>query len=251
MTQNNQHLPNQYKNLLIVLLLLICIILGAISIFRPNGITIEQYNALEDTLRSTRDKDGLHKATIQSLEFENKRQLLSLKSKDSTIIWLQSVVKSFDGKIQNAIVLGISTAIKGTTPSTVLPGTFIIAGDTIHHYPKYESKWMNKWENGYILASKDSVYHLIKINNELEIIQGFKKKPLFSFKKIPLEIQVKNLNPNTETKELRDFTVKNPETRFGLGVNAGVCFTGDLQLKPYVGIGVQYTLIRFNKWGKH
>lgn len=239
------------KNVIIVLLLLALLATGAILIFQPKGISIKDYNALNDSLHSSRDELGRQTVMTKAIQFENEKAFLRLQSNDSTIRWLQQTIRSFDGKIQSAIVAALVTTNKGSTKTEVIPGDTIRSGDTLKLYPTYKAVWSNKWEIGSIRATKDSVYRDIKTINEFELTIG---KPARKFKNLfrepDLECTLKNNNPNTVTKELKSFTVKVPQKRFGIGFSAGVHINADLKVRPYVGLGINYNIIEFNLRGR-
>lgn len=240
-----------YKNILILLLLLAVMALGAIMFLNNrNSISKNQYDALNDSISSFRDKEGKHNAHVQVLEFQRAKDLIKLQTNDSTIKWLQKTMKEFKGEVRAAIVIGIQTASQGSHTTHVLPGDTVYSGDTVKLYPRYVSKWSNKWEVGEILATKDSTTHKIKINNELEIVTGYKKDRWIFFNSPELNVNIKNLNPNTITQEVKSFSVKNEDSRFGLGGSVGVTLHSDLSIRPYLGVGINYTLIKFKKWRK-
>jgi hypothetical protein len=159
-------------------------------------------------------------------------------------------MRDFKGEVRAAIVLGINTVSQGSSSTTILPGDTIRSGDTLKLYPHYETNWSNKWELGHIKATKDSIFRNIKTINELEIITGYQKNRWIFFNSPDLEVKVKNLNPNTVTQELRSFNVKNETNRFSLGASGGVMWIPGLNPKPYIGIGINYDIIRFKKWRK-
>lgn len=196
--------------------------------------TINQY--LQDELEVSVNKQGQQEATIKALQLQNELQFLTIKTKDSTIQWLQEVVKDYQGKLEYALVLANSTGSTGST-GTVVSYDTIIQTNTI--YPIYSTMWENKWERGYIRATKDSIFRDIKINNEYEITVGNKKT---GFLKREYSVSVLNLNPNTLTSELRNVSFKPKQRRIGLGIHFGYGITGK-GLSWYAGGGIQFRLL--------
>lgn len=239
-------LTNNTKNLIIILLLLFVMGLGAIIVFRKDSISIKNYEAIIDSLHTERDNMGRQTATIKALQFENEKAFTKIATNDSTIKWLQGVVKDFKGQVSSAVVAALGTIDFGGSGTTILPGDAVLLRDTIRLYPKYKTSWDEKWSKGEILATKDSIFRNIKIRNEMEMVIGEPKKGLkYLFKSPEFEVSIKNNNPNTETKELRSFTVKNKQKHLGLGLSTGACLSGDFKIQPYVGIGINYNIIEF------
>lgn len=202
------------------------------------------YNATQDTLRVTVNKLGQQTASISVLKAADTKQFLKLKTQDSTILHLQDVVKDYKGRLATATVLSNTTSDVGTTATVVsFPDT---SGNETKDilYPIYETQWNERWSVGSIRASRDSISRDIKVKNEYEITQGEEKRGLF--KPRILTVNVKNLNPNTETVELRVFTVDVPNKRFSFGVQAGygVLLNGT-GTGPYIGVGGSWTILKF------
>jgi len=204
------------------------------------------YEATQDSLRISVNKNGEQKASIKILATTNKKQFLQLETNDTTIQKLQKVVKDFKGKIHSATVLGTSTADVGITRTITLPGDTVFRGDTIIIYDTYTSDWNEQWSIGSIRATRDSIFRDIKIKNDFEITTGLASQGFF--KKRKLEVKIKNKNPNTVTKELRTFEIDVPNKRFTVGVQAGYGITMNgvsVGAGPYVGIGVGFTILKF------
>lgn len=199
-------------------------------------------DALSDDLHTYKDKDGLNNAYINNFKLSNAKDLLRIKTQDSTIKKLQDLVKDYKGKLQSAVVFGSSTNSNGTTITKYIPGDTVIIDSIAYVYPKYETQWSNKWETGYILAERDSIKRQIKIKNEYEITIGEPKSGLFS-RKQSSQVQIKNLNPNTETTELRSISVETRQKKLGVGISVGIALGKEFSLTPYVGLGLNYNII--------
>jgi len=189
---------------------------------------------LNDELELSTNKLGQQSATIQALQVQNELQFLTIQTKDSTIQWLQILVKDYRGKLEHALVLSNNT---GSTGSTVT----VIEYDTVTEikYPIYSTTWENKWERGFIRATSDSIYREIKINNEYEITVGKEKT---GFLKRAYQVRIKNLNPNTNTTELRNVSIQPKQRRIGIGLHAGYGITGK-GLTWYAGGGLYFRIL--------
>lgn len=193
-------------------------------------------------LKEYKSKEGLYVSQIAILTTEREKDFLKFKSKDSTILKLQEAVEEYKGKLRSVTIHSGRTTSKGGSITVINKTDTIIKDSLIYLYPTYESKWSNKWEIGSIIANKDSVFRDIKINNEYEITIGNVKNGIF--KKKTSEVIVKNLNPNTQTTELKTYEVIQKDKRINLGVQAGYGL-GLTTMKPttYIGVGVSFNII--------
>lgn len=230
------------KKIIIALIVSIVVLLGLLRWqSTKTKEAVDLTNAVADELEVSKNKLGQETASIKVLQAENEKALLKLEAKDSVIIWLQRAVKEYKGAVNTAIVLRNQSQSKGATETAVIRDTVIINGETkIADF--YETKWSNKWEDGYILARPDSIYRDIKVKNDYQITLGSVKNGWFKPKEY--EVQILNLNPNTTTKELRSFQVKQQPKRIAIGLQAGYGLgLLDFKTQPYVGVGIQYNII--------
>lgn len=230
----------------LVLILIGITILLSLLLFSKCGNYSELSNineSINDTLSIERNKLNQEIATIKVLQMQSEKDFLNLKVKDSTINWLQSTVKNYKGRLNTAIVISNTTTSKGASKTLISSKNDTIKIDSfIYIMPVYQTSWINKWEKGSIIASKDSIFRNISMRNEFEIIQGEPKNGWF--KKNEYLIQVKNLNPNTYTDELRSFNVYTKPKRFNLGIQVGYGLSLiNFKPIPYIGLGGQFTII--------
>lgn len=191
---------------------------------------------LQDELNFSVNRIGQQEATIKALRLQNQLQFLTIQSKDTTIKWLQRVVKDYQGELEHALVLANTTSSIGIT-GTVVEYDTIYESNTI--YPIYSTMWENKWERGCIRATRDSIYREIKISNEFEFTVGDKKTGFFKREYLASVI---NLNPNTLTTELQSVTFKPKLRRIGIGLNTGYGITGK-GFSWYAGVGFYFRII--------
>ena len=193
--------------------------------------------SLSTEVESTRDELGREASKSSTLLVTNKRQLLRIESGDSIIIELQNTVKSYKGKLRSAIILHNTTSGEVTTNT-------IIEYDTINNrvYPVYKGTFNTKWYKGSVIACKDSVFNNYKVINKYRITEG--KETNKWFKKKTYKTSILNLNPNTETTELKQVTITQNPKRVSLGLQIGYGINL-LTFKPvpYLGAGIQINLI--------
>lgn len=190
---------------------------------------------LSDSLQTSRNSLGEHEAKIKIIEASSAKAFTDLKIKNLEILALQELTKENIKNLTSASIIKTETIIKENSPSKIIEYKTI--NDTI--YPTYHSK-INKdgWIVGDITANKDSVYSNFKIKNEYDVV--FKKEKGVSY------AIVTNKNPFTETTSLKTFNVQAPkQKKFGIGFVAGYGMTGEGTLKPFIGAGVSYNIIRF------
>lgn len=201
---------------------------------------------LSDTLRTTRNSFGQEKSRTSTLETANTALFLNTKTSDSTVKWLQNVVSNYKKELKNS---GSATVFSGITTVNV-SGKTTITHDTT--WMPYESKYevpavystvlKNKWYNGTVIARQDSIHLDIAIENSYSVVIGEEGK--WWKKKTPF-VEVTNLNPYTKTKTLKSYEVSGAkDKKWGIGANIGYGFS-KTGLSPYVGIGIQYSLIKF------
>lgn len=201
----------------------------------------EVSDTASDTLETYRNKNGQLVGEIKSFDLVKKGVLLNLKTNDETIKALQDVVKGFEGKLAAAIVARSETSEKGATATKISGGDTVKSGDTVFIYPIYSTDWAEKWSEGIITASRDSITRDIKVKNDYSFTIG--KKSNAWFKKREVVVNMTNLNPNTATKELRSYNVKQQPKRLNLVVYGGAGYQFGVGIVPQIGIGLGYTLI--------
>lgn len=189
--------------------------------------------SVNDTLTKTITKKGEEK-TATDLLLGTVKDFKAMHASDSSSI----------GKLQKLVdKLSISaTYLNNVTHNNLYSATQgIIQHDTVigkdgikNIYPEYRDTIKNKWEDFKISANKDSFHIQYKVFNEFEIKQTWKRNGLFRHKTAIAEIT--NLNPHTETKDLKSFTVaENKGNRlrdFLFGVLASAILIEGLKIIP-------------------
>lgn len=208
---------------------------------KKNKETNAMYVAANDSLRFS--KDSLT-ASISVISTAREKDFLKMQTNDETIKDLQKVVKTYKGKLSQAIVASVDTKDTGATVTTVtdVDTVFRRVGDTVYveTSPTYATDWIDKWSIGEIIANKDTIYRQIWVKNEFEITIG-KPRKYNPFKKRVIEIQLKNNNPNAVVRTMRAYNKTVSDKRFGVSVNAGygllATFDGKVHHGVYVGVG--------------
>lgn len=200
----------------------IILIIGCYFFFERNTSTSGNIDnkALSDTLRTYRDKENKHVAEIKVLEGSIDDLKRQITTKDSTIIWLQSVVNR---KTRSATVAGITTNGSITTVPTIyyipIPSD---SGKCDTIYAEYRSHYEDEWITLNTIANRYSVKSDYAVRNKLEIVQEYRNNGLFKPK--DFVVQIRNLNPHTETTELRSFSIprRKPNRILWLMIGVGV-----------------------------
>ena len=200
--------------------------------------------SLNDTLKTWKDKDSLSHAKIQIIETEKTKDFLSLQSKDEEIIKLQKTVKQYEKQIKNqGSVTNFTSETKIITKDSLV--TDSVCGKCSFYFSN-SNPWFSVDASIYPTETPNqlSLSLDLKVKNEYSVIVGEEKQGLF--KKPKPFVEVLNHNPYSETESLRTYQVSNNVRvkRFGIGPNISVGFN-DKGFSWFIGIGLQYNLIRF------
>jgi hypothetical protein len=231
--------------ILIIVVLLLVYFLGC-SVVKSAKKENEQtnlINALGDTLKLTRLSDSSQKAAIQAFVTEKIKDFYTIKSKDSTIVALQDIVRQNEKKLKGG---GSAVVVKGET-SIVSSGPTIIEHtnyDTVDKpvFPVYKATIIEKrgWYTIKSRADKDSTHIDLTIANSYDVIVGKEKGKWFA--------NVTNHNPYSSIKSMRAYHVEVPETRqkrVNLAIFGGYGYNlqGEVRGTPLIGAGISYTIL--------
>ncbi len=222
-------MKTQIERIIYILIIFLCFI-GMYNGCNENKEKQNLLNSVNDTLIKTINKLGQEKASTDLLLGTYKDFKAMHVADGSTIGKLQKLV---DRLTISATYL--SNATGNTFVSVTQP---IVSGDTVKIdsilvlYPEYKTNYSNKWERFSITANKDSFAVDYKVFNEFNLVQAWKRNGIFK-RKTP-EVSILNLNPHTETKELKTFTVKEDKSNrlrdFLLGVLASAIIIEGINL---------------------
>lgn len=226
---------------------IIIILILAYFLFQARGQLTEQANlntALKDSVQTWRGKDGLNRAKIETLETSKSDEFLALASKDDAIVALQNEVRSMKRYLKKKG--SVTNFTSETSVDTSVPTEVVDNGTP---FPTYKSKFdLNGWVYGNSVATKDSTYYNLKVKNKYSLTLGVEPTGFLGLGKGKPFAQVKNLNPYSETQELKTYQVSSPKPkRWGVGPVAayGLNLGPVPQLGGFIGVGAQYSLIRF------
>lgn len=239
--------PNQIKNITGITII---VVLAILLMFQCNGRkeaeqTTANYEALQDTLHKTRNKNGELTVTISTLQDESYAALLMLKSNDSTVAWLKREVQKHKDLLK---AKGSSvTVIGSTTTFTDNIGTIVIfkdsiRGDTI--YPTYTAKSRDTtWIKYDVTMNRKSTEIKLTVKDKYSVILGDEREKWYKPRK-PVAL-VTSSNPYTNITEMRAFQVvdKTKPKRIAIGLHVGYGMT-IYGLSPVVSVGVNFDAIR-------
>ena len=207
---------------------------------------------VNDNQVTFKDKDSLNHTKNNVIE-GNTKEFIDLQVKDKEINELQELVKKYKKQLYNKgnatnftseTKVNNSFSIKKDTVETK-----IINNDTIklHKYIYDINLKDNKgveWITGNAVATKDSLHLQQKIINKYSVIIGEESQGWFKPKK-PF-VEVINLNPFSETTKVKTYQVETkPVKKIGIGPGIYYGIRNSFQSQVFIGVGVQYNLIRF------
>ena len=216
---------------------------------RRKRITVSNlYNSSQDTIRFWKNKDGENVARIFVLSSEKLGDFLKMKTKDDTIIRLQTLVKEYKKQLHNQ---GSATIIQTITEydTTYVTNNLL---DTIY-FPNATilDSISNRWISTKFGFDRGNTIFSLRVDNLYSVVIGEESRGLFR-KKEPF-VEVTNHNPFTETAMLRTYQVtQTKHSKWGVGPNISVSASPyykdgvfGFQFTPTIGIGFQYNLINF------
>jgi hypothetical protein len=207
--------------------------------------------AMNDTLKTWKDKEGNFKAKITSLETKNVETFTKWKTSNNEVIKLQALVTKYKKQLDkkgSATVITTNADIDISEPTIVYRDTTKPC-DPIYETPfeimgtgKYEK---TKWVWGIVTATKDSTRVGMRFHEEIDVVIGQEKTGFLGLGKPRSFAEVTLHNPFNKVLTLRSYsTTPLPAKRFGIGpvVAYGVGYKFAFQF--FVGVGINWNLIR-------
>lgn len=240
-----EHIKNLIKNPLFLLgVILVLVILNIRSCENRKKSEIERINlanSLSDTVSTYRDKNNNLISRISVLETENANIFLKIISKENEIIELQETVRQYKNKLEqggSVIIIGGDTDIGNTNPTVIVKVDTVYRDNIVYLYPTYKDSLKNEWIDYTTTINKDSASFNLKIYNKYRAIIGTEKGVTF--------VDVISENPYSSISALRAYqvSVKNPKT-WSVGISAGYGISDNFKLKPFIGVGIHKSIIRF------
>ena len=216
---------------------------------RRKRITVSNlYNSSQDTIRFWKNKNGENVARIFVLSSEKLEDFLKMKTKDDTIIRLQTLVKEYKKQLHNqgsATIIQTITEYDTTYVTNNLLDTIYFPTSTIL------DSISNRWISTKFGFDRGNTIFSLRVDNLYSVVIGEESRGLFR-KKEPF-VEVTNHNPFTETAMLRTYQVtQTKHSKWGVGPNISVSASPyykdgvfGFQFTPTIGIGFQYNLINF------
>lgn len=210
---------------------------------RADKENLQLVAALQDTLRHYKNKDSINVATISVIQTQSARDFYKLDLKDKQLKELQAVVEEYKktlkagSSVTNALIETVAI-LKAKKPEIIFQKGDTVWKDNIAYvYPTYKDTINNQWIKLKAKMGKDSSSFDLKVENKFSAIIGYKNRKPF--------VDLLTDNPYTTVKQLRVYQVSIPRPkRFGIGFSTGVTLDNNLKLAPYVGVGVNYNLLR-------
>ena len=171
-----------------------------------------------------------------------------MKTKDDTIIRLQTLVKEYKKQLHNqgsATIIQTITEYDTTYVTNNLLDTIYFPTSTIL------DSISNRWISTKFGFDRGNTIFSLRVDNLYSVVIGEESRGLFR-KKEPF-VEVTNHNPFTETAMLRTYQVtQTKHSKWGVGPNISVSASPyykdgvfGFQFTPTIGIGFQYNLINF------
>jgi len=204
-------------------------------------------SVLNDTLVVKKNSMGLLVAKIGVLESYKVKTFTQLKTQDSVVKKLQLLVVEYQNKIKgqgSVTIIGTLANVNTTVPTIIDSATTVV--NTIE-YPIYNSSFNLKgWVWGDVKASKDSTQINFKFKEEIDAVVGRDKTGFLGLGKGKPFVEVTLHNPYNTVKYLRTYTPKIPPVKkFSIGPSAAYGVDQNLNKSFFIGVGVNYSIIRF------
>tara|TARA_R110001632_G_scaffold8083_2_gene31709 strand:- start:912 stop:1607 length:696 start_codon:yes stop_codon:yes gene_type:complete len=231
MIYNKNIIKSSYKFISVIIILLLLLFASYFHNVSYKNNNLKNLNVLNQKITYHKNKEGKEIAAKLSLigEIENLNFLVN-SLKDSTK-QLKKLVKNFK-KVYTAVYSENIVKIDSIEiPYYIKTNDFNISFEVKKEFYSISGNSTNK---GLSLKS-------ISIPNKQSIVIGSKRSGFF---KNDYKINIINSNPYIKTTKIDGYAFKEKKKRYGLGFHLGYGFN-NLGTSPYIGFGVNYSLIRF------
>lgn len=167
-------------------------------------------NALGDTIKIWKDKDGLNRSKISVLESYRTQDFLTLQTKDKQILELQKRVKEYKDKLKEGSSV---TIIKGETVYDTIYETKDSIREILGEISIIDTV-DNKWITSVFGFNKDSTIYSLKVRNNYTVVIGEEKQGFLKPRKPFAEVI--NENPYSVTDTLRTYRVSTNTSSFDM-----------------------------------
>lgn len=250
---NVQTTNHTKRNTIIIVLLLLLGVL-AISWVKQRNSRLEKEDLLEAMtaeLEVWKDKDGLNRARIQTMETYNARDFLALTAIDSTMSDLQDLVREYRGELRrqgSAAIIASETRVD----TVYVPTDAVIDSTRTILSNRFSDEWLDldygfKFDTGLPIGlGIDSTNFNLTLRNRYSVVFGREKQGFLGLGRSKPFAEVKNYNPYTTTTDLRTYQVKlPPPKRFGIGPVVAYGIGPNGQVGWFIGVGASWTPIQF------
>jgi hypothetical protein len=222
----------------VVTIVIFCLLLVLIGFIRScdkpsEPIQSLDYQIANDSIAHYRDELNRLVVENRTLTTASLQDFLNFQQKEreynQEITRLQKLVKEFRKDMRGG---GVAIVTSSTSQAS---GQFETRVDTIEVYPTYRFDYdFEGWIWGNVVARPDFSEIEVNYKDELDIL--VKDNSVF----------VRGNNPFNQSYEVKSFRMPKPkEKRFGIGPAFNVGLNNNFSFNTSVGIGIQYSLIRF------
>lgn len=177
---------------------------------RERKESLNLINALGDTIKIWKDKDGLNRSKISVLESYRTQDFLALQTKDKQILELQKRVKEYKDKLKEGSSV---TIIKGETVYDTIYETKDSIKEILGEISIIDTV-DNKWITSVFGFNKDSTIYSLKVRNNYTVVIGEEKQGFLKPRKPFAEVI--NENPYSVTDTLRTYRVSTNTSNFDM-----------------------------------
>lgn len=225
---------------------ILAVLIGLFFLIRGCDRVQPDVIAAEDSVQFYKNKLGQEVAAIKQREQDY------YKAAEG---YLDSIAKLHNTKsklIEEIALLKLRGTVTITTPGKPT----IVYKDTGSAYlitlppVKYvEQDFSNKWYKAFVHIpvddSEDSSYMKLETFDELRyVVKEVKEGGLFN-RRTYLQVEAINTNPYNRIEGLSVYRKPLPKPKkIGIGIQGGYGFSSSFKAAPYIGVGIQYSIIR-------
>lgn len=198
-----------------------------------------------EELQISKNEKGELVAKIGAFETQRTEDFIKFATKDSLTLELQKEVKNMRKylKKQGSVTQFSSEGNVQTTTDTE------VQTDPSGN-PVYLSNFnLDGWVFGSSKATKDSTFYDISYKDNYSLTIGRDPQGFLGLGKSKPFAEVTSSNPYNVVKTLKTYQVSLPKPkRFSIGPNVSLTPSienGSIKIKPTIGVGVQYNLLKF------
>lgn len=193
-----------------------------------------------ELVKTYRDKKGRLTSELTVKTLTNQKLLEDMAEKALE-------VKRLKGKVQSLTKIKTTTSHTDTIHHTEYlesPGDTIRTDSFIYVYPVYERYGIgDEWFNLDLELGRTTTWYDFKIFNKYTMVHSYKKK---LFKRDEIIVTFKSENPYEQEQEIESYSLeKNVPSKWSLGFQGGYGLNKNLEFSPYIGVGINYALVRW------